>query len=73
MGGHTDNVGEDQYNLDLSQARMDGVRSYLVSKGIPLSRIDATGYGERKPVAPNTTAEGRMQNRRVELELILAI
>jgi len=71
MGGHTDNVGEDQYNIDLSQARMDGVKSYLVSKGIPLNRIDATGYGERKPLVSNNTAEGRMQNRRVELELVL--
>ncbi|MDZ4845876.1 MAG: thrombospondin type 3 repeat-containing protein [Chitinophagales bacterium] len=71
MGGHTDNVGEDQYNIDLSQARMDGVKSYLVSKGIPLIRIEATGYGERKPLVSNNTAEGRMQNRRVELELVL--
>ncbi len=71
MGGHTDNVGDDNSNYLLSQARVDAVKSYLVSKGVPLSRIDATGYGETKPIAANTTAVGKMQNRRVELELVL--
>ena len=71
MGGHTDNVGDDNANFLLSQARMDAVKNYLVSKGISLSRIEATGYGETKPIASNNTAEGKMQNRRVELEMFL--
>ncbi len=71
MGGHTDNVGNDDANFKLSQARMDAVKSYLVTKGVALGRIEATGYGETKPVASNDKADGRMQNRRVELELVV--
>lgn len=71
MGGHTDDVGEDANNFTLSQARMDAVKNYLVSKGISLGRIEATGYGETKPIASNKTPEGRAQNRRVELEMFL--
>ncbi len=71
MGGHTDNVGDDNANFSLSQARMDAVKSYLATKGVLESRIEATGYGETKPIASNNTAEGKMQNRRVELQMIL--
>ena len=71
MGGHTDDVGEDNANYLLSQSRMDAVKSYLATKGILISRIEATGYGETKPVASNKTPEGRAQNRRVELEMFL--
>ncbi len=69
MGGHTDNVGDDKANFSLSQARVDGVKTYLVSKGVEMSRIEATGYGETKPIAANTTPVGKSQNRRVELAL----
>jgi len=65
--GHTDDVGSDDNNLALSQARADSVRDYLVSHGIDSSRISAKGYGESKPVADNGTEAGRAENRRVEL------
>lgn len=66
--GHTDNVGDAKANHDLSQRRAAAVKTYLVSKhGIGESRLSSTGLGDKKPVAPNTTPEGRQQNRRVEL------
>ena len=67
--GHTDSVGTDQYNLGLSRRRAETVRSYLVDHGIAKSRITAEGLGESKPVASNDTADGRAQNRRVELHV----
>lgn len=66
--GHTDNVGNDDFNMDLSQKRTQSVKEYLISKGIAESRLNATGYGETKPVADNKTATGRAKNRRVELK-----
>lgn len=71
LGGHTDAIGSDASNLALSQARVDAVKSYLVSKGVPESRLEAKGYGESRPIATNKTAVGRAQNRRVEMELYL--
>jgi OmpA-OmpF porin, OOP family len=71
MGGHTDSQGSNAANLTLSQARVDAVKAYLQTKGVEASRIEATGYGEEQPIAPNTTAAGRTQNRRVALELVL--
>lgn len=71
IGGHTDNVGGDDTNFQLSQARVDAVKSYLLGKGVSASRLEATGYGETKPIASNDTADGRAKNRRVELELYL--
>jgi outer membrane protein OmpA-like peptidoglycan-associated protein len=65
--GHTDSVGGDDYNQDLSERRADSVRAYLVRQGIPQQIVQAEGFGEAKPVASNTTAAGRQQNRRVEL------
>jgi OOP family OmpA-OmpF porin len=70
IGGHTDDVGEDAANMTLSQARVDAVKNFLVTKGVPVDRINAVGYGETKPIESNKTAEGRLQNRRVELDLI---
>ncbi|MBA2611082.1 MAG: OmpA family protein [Bacteroidetes bacterium] len=66
--GHTDNVGDDAYNMTLSQKRTESVKSYLESKGIAASRLNAIGYGETKPVADNKTAAGKAKNRRVELK-----
>jgi len=71
LGGHTDNVGSDASNQVLSQARVDAVKTYLVNKGTPESRLQATGYGETKPIATNKTAVGKSRNRRVEMELYL--
>lgn len=65
--GHTDSVGSDAYNMSLGQRRADSVESHLVSQGISASRLSTTSYGESKPAASNDTAEGRAENRRVEL------
>ena len=67
VAGHTDSSGDDAYNLDLSQQRSEAVRSYLTSKGVHTEVLGAHGYGEERPVASNTTAAGRAENRRVEL------
>jgi outer membrane protein OmpA-like peptidoglycan-associated protein len=69
VAGHTDSVGSDAYNMKLSHRRADSVRDYLVKHGIPAKRIRTEGFGESKPVASNDTADGRAQNRRVELNL----
>lgn len=64
--GHTDNVGNPQRNLRLSEARARAVRDYLVAHGIDASRIEAVGFGDQRPIASNDTEEGRQQNRRIE-------
>jgi outer membrane protein OmpA-like peptidoglycan-associated protein len=64
--GHTDSVGDDNFNLKLSQKRAESVRNYLIKKGISSDRMDPKGYGENVPIADNRTKEGRDQNRRVE-------
>ncbi len=65
--GNTDSVGTEAYNQELSEQRAEGVRSYLTQQGIPESSTTATGFGKTRPIASNDTAEGRQQNRRVEL------
>jgi len=66
--GHTDNVGQAAANLKLSQDRAAAVKAYLVQTfGIPAARLTTAGFGDTKPVAPNTAEAGRAQNRRVEL------
>jgi OOP family OmpA-OmpF porin len=65
--GHADSVGSDAYNQRLSERRATAVKNYLVRAGIDSSRIRTEGFGESKPVASNTTAEGRSQNRRAEV------
>jgi outer membrane protein OmpA-like peptidoglycan-associated protein len=67
--GHTDAVGTDAYNERLSMRRATAVRDYLVRGGISANRISVEGYGESRPVASNETADGRAQNRRVELKV----
>src|ERR1700741_800198 len=64
--GHTDSVGTDAYNLDLSQRRAQAASAYLQSLGVPASRLHAVGKGESEPIQPNDTDAGRAQNRRVE-------
>lgn len=66
--GHTDSIGSDAYNQKLSERRAAAVKEYLVSKGIPASKITTIGKGESQPVATNKTAEGRQKNRRVDIE-----
>ena len=66
--GHTDNVGENKYNLQLSQKRADAVRKYLIEKGIPSADISALGEGETKPIESNDTEKGKAKNRRVEVK-----
>lgn len=66
IAGHTDNVGSDQYNKELSQQRANAVRSYLTANGIDASRLSAVGYGEAQPIDSNENEDGRAANRRVE-------
>jgi outer membrane protein OmpA-like peptidoglycan-associated protein len=65
--GYTDSVGGDDYNQKLSENRADSVRDFLVSQGVSMDNISATGYGKSDPVADNGTAAGRAKNRRVQL------
>jgi outer membrane protein OmpA-like peptidoglycan-associated protein len=65
--GYTDSRGSDELNQDLSQRRADSVRNYLVTMGVPADKIDARGFGSSSPVADNHSAEGRADNRRVEI------
>ena len=65
--GHTDSQGADAMNQELSQKRAESVRTYLVSRGIAADRITAQGFGPSRPIADNTSPEGRANNRRVEI------
>jgi outer membrane protein OmpA-like peptidoglycan-associated protein len=66
--GHTDNVGGAQFNLELSRKRAEAVKRWLVDKaGISEVRLTTVGYGLSRPIADNSTEEGRAKNRRVEL------
>jgi len=67
--GHTDSVGNDEMNMRLSQKRADAVRTYLTTHGVPEDRVTAQGMGETQPIADNKTADGRANNRRVEIIL----
>jgi outer membrane protein OmpA-like peptidoglycan-associated protein len=71
VAGHTDNVGSDAYNMGLSQGRAASVQNHLIMKEPSLSdKLTARGYGESSPKADNATAEGRMRNRRTELQVL---
>ncbi len=65
--GHTDSIGNAKYNQNLSERRAESVKKYLVKKGIDANRITTEGAGASKPIADNSTAEGRAQNRRTEM------
>lgn len=67
--GHTDSTGSEATNNALSVERAQSVRDYLVGRGVPATRIETAGRGEREPIADNSTAEGRAKNRRVEIFL----
>lgn len=68
--GHTDSRGSATYNQNLSERRASSVGRYLVAQGIDSRRLLTQGFGEQYPIAPNTTAQGRQENRRVELRLV---
>ena len=68
--GHTDSIGSSEYNLQLSLLRAESVQSFLVGNGLPADRLTAIGYGETRPEAPNDSATGRQQNRRVEVVIL---
>ena len=71
IASHTDNVGNDDSNKLLSQRRSSTVRKYLILKGVEGNRISAKGYGEKEPKSNNETEEGRAQNRRTEVRVII--
>jgi outer membrane protein OmpA-like peptidoglycan-associated protein len=69
VSGHTDSSGKKQYNQMLSEKRADAVGAYLISQSIPANRVESHGYADDYPVASNDTADGKAQNRRVELDI----
>lgn len=70
--GHSDNIGNDAYNLNLSTDRARAVQQYLIANmGLPEGRVQAVGYGKERPVANNATAEGRSQNRRIDVVIAM--
>lgn len=69
IGGHTDNTGDKDYNIRLSKARAESVRQFLVSKGVAVERLTATGYGPDQPLSSNDTEKGRAENRRTEIKI----
>src|SRR5438093_1832039 len=72
LQGFTDSQGSEQYNIGLSQRRVESVERYLVSKNLPLFRISVVGLGKENPIADNKTKDGRAQNRRVEIRVLKA-
>jgi outer membrane protein OmpA-like peptidoglycan-associated protein len=70
ISGHTDNVGKPAANMNLSKKRAEAVKKYLVSKGVSAERLKTEWFGQTRPIAPNTTPEGRQKNRRVEMLII---
>ncbi len=70
VSGHTDSTGSAEYNLNLSRQRAQSVASYLEGQGIKSSRFEVLGMGSSNPIASNANADGRAQNRRVELKII---
>jgi outer membrane protein OmpA-like peptidoglycan-associated protein len=71
--GHTDNVGDAQSNLKLSQRRAETVRNVIISMGVEANRLTAVGKGDKEPKAYNSTEEGRLMNRRVEVQLVQTV
>jgi OOP family OmpA-OmpF porin len=70
LEGHTDNVGDDEANLDLSKRRALSTKKYLTDRGVKEYNVTTDGFGETRPVADNSTPEGRTKNRRVEMQII---
>jgi outer membrane protein OmpA-like peptidoglycan-associated protein len=70
VDGHTDSVGADDFNLNLSQRRAAAVVDYMIAQGVEAERLASEGFGKSKPIADNATEEGRAKNRRVELTIL---
>ena len=70
ISGHTDDVGSDGENMELSRRRAQSVQEYLHKSGIATERISSRGYGETKPVAGNDSDENRQRNRRIEWRIL---
>ena len=70
VSGHTDSTGNDAINNPLSENRAKSVKAYLTGRGVSGSRINSIGYGSTQPIASNSTASGRAQNRRVEIKIV---
>lgn len=70
VSGHTDSTGSADYNLDLSKNRAQSVASYLQGQGVKASRFEVLGMGSSNPIASNSTADGRAQNRRTEIKIV---
>jgi outer membrane protein OmpA-like peptidoglycan-associated protein len=70
VDGHTDAIGEDAFNMDLSRRRAEAVVAYMVGRGVAPERLTSEGFGESQPIADNRTEEGRAKNRRVELTIL---
>ena len=69
LDGHASAEGTNEYNMTLSRDRANSVKTYLVNSGVAASRVATMAYGESRPVANNSTEEGRIQNRRVEFKM----
>ena len=72
VNGYTDNTGKDAHNQELSQRRANAVAQYLIAQGVSSNRIVANGFGSSNPIASNSTPDGRLQNRRVEIKILPA-
>ena len=72
VNGYTDSTGNDGHNQELSQRRANAVAQYLIAQGVSSNRIIANGFGSSNPIASNSTQEGRLQNRRVEIKILPA-
>ena len=70
LDGNCDSIGSDSYNMKLGQRRAEAVFDYLKSKGVASNRLKTVSFGKSKPVASNKTAEGRSENRRVDLIIV---
>ena len=72
VNGYTDSTGKDAHNQESSQRRANAVAQYLIGQGVSSSRIIANGFGSSNPIASNSTPDGRLQNRRVEIKILPA-
>jgi outer membrane protein OmpA-like peptidoglycan-associated protein len=70
IGGYTDNIGSESSNMNLSEQRALSVLNYLKEKGLTPTRLESKGYGSSNPIADNSSASGRAQNRRVEISIL---